>query len=172
MPPAAQDVADELALVEVERERMLDLAAKYPGKGYERSAYRLIPQFVNRIPIEEFVTAIRTHPNEAIRSQAAISVQLFDGFEAVRDQVLVGGALLQFEQRYPDVFETALSALKTYGKAGSETLFNLCEHPELEFKRAALDEALRLSDMAYADHFIKAEQSADGSLRAMASDWL
>lgn len=151
---------------------MLDLAAKFTGGGYERSAYQLIPLFVNRIPIEEFVTVIKTHPKEGIRNQAAIAVQKFDGFAAVRDEVMVDGTLLQAEQRYPDVFETALSALKKYRQAGVVTIFYLCEQPEAEFKQLALGEALRLNDVTYAEHFITAERSADRSLREMASAWL
>jgi hypothetical protein len=145
---------------------------KIHGGGYERSAYQLIPLFVNRIPIDEFVKAATAHPNEAIRSQAAIYIQQCDGFTTVRDQVLVDGTLLQAEERYPDVYAAALRTLPSYGQAGVEVLFALCEQSETEFRQVALEAALRLKDRAYAERFIAAEQAADAALREMASAWL
>ncbi|HEX2905598.1 MAG TPA: hypothetical protein VHO69_01965, partial [Phototrophicaceae bacterium] len=145
---------------------MLDTVQRLPNSSYTQAAYFIMPQFVNRLPWETFMEAALNHPVEAIRSQATICVQKYDVPKNILQKLAdkTDHMLLQGEQRYPDLLQTAVRAVRQLGQPGTDALFACWHSSDTDLKQAAIAEMRFVTDASLFDQFVEAIKSADTAI--------
>lgn len=177
-----ENLADTIDRCKVNRERvgeilvsfgvdawtqMMDYTAKYPTSLYARTVYFLIPQFVNRIPVQYFLDAILNHPNQAVRIQAHLCLpKLNDVPDDFHAKVPNSIRYIKEERRYKPLLEFAIFEVRKFEHSGSEAIYRCwySAHPtlrELAFKAVHYFASMR-------SHFVEAADSSDEAVRSAA----